>query len=141
MIDSGDPSIGLPPYNGGLFAPDGARLLTAVRLPDAVLAPIVHRLSHRPEANGAALFVNYRDLSVQQLGSIYEGLLEREPTRGPDGRVDIRLNPYSRKQSGSFYTPRELVDLVVDRTLGPLVQQRIDTFAARAAELNATPAA
>ena len=136
MIDSGDQSIGLPPYNGGLFAPDSAPLLTAMRLPDAVLAPIVHRLSHRPEANGEPLFVNYRDLSVQQLGSIYEGLLEREPIRGADGRVDIRLNPYSRKLSGSFYTPKELVDLVVDRTLGPLVQERIDAFEARAAELD-----
>ena len=137
MIDAGDPSIGLPPYNGGLFATGSAPVLDAMRLPDAVLATIVHRLSHRPEASGEALFVNYRDLSVQQLGSIYEGLLEREPTRGEDGRVDIRLNPYSRKQSGSFYTPRELVDLAVERTLGPLVQDRIGVFSARAAELDA----
>ena len=136
MIDTGDPSIGLPPYNGGLFATSSAPLLDAIRLPDSVLAPIVHKLSHRPEATGETLFVNYRDLSVQQLGSIYEGLLEREPTAGADGDIEIRLNRYSRKQSGSFYTPQELVDLVVDRTLGPLVQARIDAFADRAAELD-----
>ena len=133
MIDAGDASIGLPPYNGGLFA--SRPLLDAMRLPDAVLAPIVHRLSHRPEADGVPRFVNYRDLSVQQLGSIYERLLEHEPVRAADGGVGIRLNPYSRKQSGSFYTPRELVDLVVEQTLGPLVDARIDAFAARAAEL------
>ena len=27
IIDKGDPSIGLPPYNGGLFASDAAALL------------------------------------------------------------------------------------------------------------------
>ena len=35
IIDQGDPSIGLPPYNGGLFARDAAPLLETVRLADA----------------------------------------------------------------------------------------------------------
>ena len=39
LINEGDASIGLPPYNGGLFAMDDAPLLNEVRLPDAVLAP------------------------------------------------------------------------------------------------------
>ena len=46
LIDEGDPSIGLPPYNGGLFAADAAPLLESVRLPDVDMAPIVHDLSH-----------------------------------------------------------------------------------------------
>ena len=135
MVDEGDESIGLPPYNGGLFAQNSAPLLARSRISDAVVAPIIHQLSHRPEDNGSTRFVNYRDLSVQQLGSIYERLLEREPVRETDGTVTVRLNPYSRKQSGSFYTPKELVDLVVETTLGPLVEERIRTFAARADEL------
>ena len=31
LIDKGDASIGLPPYNGGLFAADAAPLLERVR--------------------------------------------------------------------------------------------------------------
>ena len=85
LIDAGDASIGLPPYNGGLFAPTAAPLLEASRLPDAAFAPIVHGLSHT-ETAGARGFVNYRDMSVQQLGSIYERLLEREPVRNSSGR-------------------------------------------------------
>ena len=70
LIDRGDPSIGLPPYNGGLFAAASAPLLQDVRLPDAVVAPIVFGLSHTPaDGSGAPRFVNYRDMSVQQLGS------------------------------------------------------------------------
>ena len=81
LIDEGDPSIGLPPYNGGLFALGAAPLLETVRLPDDVVAAIVYDLSHRG-ADGDRRFVNYRDMSVQQLGSIYERLLEHETDMG-----------------------------------------------------------
>ena len=130
LIDKGDASIGLPPYNGGLFAPASAPLLETVRLPDAAVAPIVYAMSHRE-----AHFVNYRDMSVQQLGSIYERLLEREPVRGADGSVIIRPNAYARKDSGSFYTPQELVDLIVDRTLKPLAEERLKAFEEKAKAL------
>ena len=134
IIDGGDESIGLPPYNGGLFASDAAPLLTTVRLPDAAIAPIVHDLSHADTGEGRR-FVNYRDMSVQQLGSIYEGLLEQEPTRDDDGKIAVRPNSYARKDSGSFFTPQELVDLIVDRTLKPLAEERLAAFEARSREL------
>ena len=127
QIGHGDPSIGLPPYNGGLFSKEAAPLLETARLADSVVAPIVYGLSH---TNGAGpdgppdrpRFVNYRDMSVQQLGSIYERLMEREPVRGDDGAITVRPNPYARKDSGSFYTPQELVDLIIDQTLKPLAE-------------------
>ena len=134
MIDEGDPDIGLPPYNGGLFATDTAPLLETIRLPDAQLAPIIYDLSHT-ETDGHRRFINYRDMSVQQLGSIYERLLEREPLRHDDGRITVRPNPYARKDSGSFYTPQELVDLIVERTLQPLIEERLTQFEATATAL------
>ena len=130
-IDVGDASIGLPPYNGGLFAAESAPLLVAVSLSDAVVAPIVYELSHTDVGRleeGPRRFVNYRDMSVQQLGSIYERLLEREPVREEDGSISVRLNPYARKDSGSFYTPQPLVDLIVDQTLKPLAEERLAAF-------------
>ena len=134
QIDQGDPSIGLPPYNGGLFAQDAAPLLIQVRLPDDVIADVVYDLSHTQD-NGQSRYVNYRDMSVQQLGSLYERLLEQEPVLDADGRVHIRPNPYARKDSGSFYTPQDLVDLIVDQTLKPLIEERLEAFEARADEL------
>ncbi len=133
LIDRGDPSIRLPAYDGGLFSSDAAPILEQVRLPDSAVAPLLYDLSHSETPEGAR-FVNYRDMSVQQLGSIYERLLEREPVL-EGGAIDVRLNPYARKDSGSFYTPQELVDLVIEKTLEPLVDERRDAFAARAAEL------
>ena len=137
QIDRGDESIGLPPYDGGLFAPEAAPVLERIRLPDTVVADIIYDLSHtaaEAPGDGSRRFVNYRDMSVQQLGSIYERLLEREPTRR-GRRVEIRLDSYARKDSGSFYTPQELVDLILDQTLKPLAEERLQAFEARAQEL------
>ena len=145
QIDQGDQSIGLPPYNGGLFSTEAAPLLETNRLADSVVAPIVHGLSHTKwslsNGPGTGLaedrprFVNYRDMSVQQLGSIYERLMEQEPARASDGKIAVRPNPYARKDSGSFYTPQELVDLIIDQTLKPLVEERRKAFEDRAKEL------
>ena len=132
IIDKGDPSIGIPPYNGGLFDVETAPLLAKANISDSIIAPIIYDLSH-DETTGR--FVNYRDMSVQQLGSIYERLLEREPTKDAEGNVVVRLNGYARKDSGSFFTPQELVDLIVDRTLGPLVEERRIAFEDKATEL------
>ena len=134
QVDAGDASIGLPPYNGGLFARQAAPILEQVQLPDAVLAPIIHNLS-RTRGESGRRFVNYRDMTVQQLGSIYERLLEREPARTPDGRIVVRPNSYARKDSGSFYTPQPLVDLIVERTLTPLLEERKAAFHAKAVAL------
>ena len=134
LIDRGDPSIRLPAYDGGLFSSDAAPILEQVRLPDSAVAPLLYDLSHAETPEGPR-FVNYRDMSVQQLGSIYERLLEREPVLLEGGVIDVRLNPYARKDSGSFYTPQELVDLVIEKTLEPLVDERRAAFEARAAEL------
>ena len=134
QIDAGDDSIGLPPYNGGLFASDAAPLLESAHLSDAAFAPIVYDLSHA-EIDNRRQFVNYRDMSVQQLGSIYERLLEREPVRNSRGEIETRPNPYARKDSGSFYTPQELVDLILDQTLKPLAEERLKAFEDQAREL------
>jgi hypothetical protein len=132
-IDKGDSSIGLPPYNGGLFDAARTPLLTKIRLPDSVMAEVIDKLSFERKA-GERKYINYRDLSVQQLGSIYERLLEHEVVRdGPI--VDIRPNIFARKGSGSYYTPDDLVSLIIRETLEPLIASRMQAFRDKAAEL------
>ncbi len=132
-IDQGDASIGLPPYNGGLFDRDGAPMLSGVRLGDAVMADVIDALSFERTPLGRR-YINYRDLGVQQLGSIYERLLEREVVR-EGGNIVVRPNVFARKDSGSYYTPDDLVDLIVREAVGPLVDARMDAFAAEATDL------
>ena len=132
-IDQGDASIGLPPYNGGLFNRERTPLLGTIRLGDQVMADVVDALSFE-HATAGRRYINYRDLSVQQLGSIYERLLERELTR--DGQaVVVRPNVFARKGSGSYFTPHELVNLILQETVEPLVQACIDDFVTTSAEL------
>ncbi len=132
-IDTGDPSIGLPPYNGGLFDGRRAPLLARVRLGDRVMADVIDALSFEAGPQGRR-YINYRDLSVQQLGSIYERLLEHEIVRNGD-EIAVRPNVFARKGSGSYYTPDELVGLILEETIGPLVRARLDAFAERVEEL------
>ena len=123
IIDQGDQAIGQPAFNGGLFAPIHA-ILDEVDLSDAEMAPIIYRLSHT--TNGT--YISYRSLEVQQLGSIYERLLERIPHRTSASEIEITISPFARKESGSYYTPQELVDLIVESTLAPLVEDCVNAF-------------
>ena len=136
-IRGGDSSLGLPPYNGGLFRDDAGSLLLRLSLPDAVLAPLIDAMSREGEAL-ARRWINYRDLSVQHLGSVYERLLERDVV-AEDGAVTLRPNAFARRTTGSYYTPDELVRLVLRRAVGPLLAERRDAFAAKAAALGANP--
>ena len=134
-IDKGDSSIGLPPYNGGLFEAEKTPLLTKIRLPDTTMADVIDRLSFERNDEGRK-YINYRDLSVQQLGSIYERLLEHEVIR--DGEeVSIRPNIFARKGSGSYYTPDDLVNLIIRETIEPLIDTRMQDFKDKAEELSA----
>jgi hypothetical protein len=134
-INDGDASIGVPPYNGGLFKKDRAPMLERARLADCVFAPLLDKLS-RTLKGTRLVRINFRDLSVRELGAIYERLLEHEPIENAaaEAGIDIRPNPFSRKNTGSYYTPDELVSLIIDRTVGPLVDERIAKFDAEVAQ-------
>ena len=123
-IANGAPALGLPPYNGGLFHDEPGSLLRRLTLPDAVLAPLVDLMSREGPAFDQR-WINYRDLSVQHLGSIYERLLERDVVPDGTGGVTLRPNPFARKTTGSYYTPEELVQLIVRRTVGPFSQNGV----------------
>lgn len=135
MIDKGDSSVGIPPYNGGLFATGGTPLLNTTRVPDSIMAPALDALSYE-RSSGERRYINYRDLSVQQLGSIYERLLEFEIVRDDAGAITVRPNLFARKNSGSYYTPDELVGLILDETLEPLITERLDAFRAALGKLS-----
>ncbi len=125
-IDKGDKSIGIPPYNGGLFNSEKHELLETIRLSDTVMVTLVDAMCFAKTEAGDRKYINYRDLSVQQLGSVYERLLEYEITE-TDGIIDIRPNIFARKGSGSYYTPENLVDLIIEETLRPLIDRAYET--------------
>jgi hypothetical protein len=136
-ISEGNDDLGIPAYNGGLFDAAAAPILNRVQLPDAVLAEVIFGLSHQPDDGDGRgpKYINYRDLSVQQLGSVYEGILEFGLRLTADGRVEPDADDEARHRSGSYYTPDELVALIIERAVGPLVDERIESFRAAALAL------
>jgi hypothetical protein len=125
-IAKGDSALGLPAYNGGLFEDERATLFTRVRVPDAQLAPVIDALSRR-KINGVAAWINYRDLSVQHLGSIYERLLEFRLEEDQTGLV-AKPTSFARRGSGSYYTHDDLVKLLIEEAVGPLIKERVSEF-------------
>lgn len=138
IIDEGDKDLCIPPYNGGLFARARAPLLERARIADKAFAPLLDRLS-RTTKDGRLVRINFRDLSVRELGAIYEGLLDYEPVadQSAEGGIAIRPNAFSRKNTGSYYTPDDLVDLIIERTVKPLVEEKIERFVAEGERLAA----
>ncbi len=90
VVAQGDDPLGIPPYNGGLFETAAAPILDRVQLPDPVIADTIFGLSHEADDGRGPKYINYRDLSVQQLGSVYERILEFGLRRNAKGGVEDR---------------------------------------------------
>ncbi len=135
-IDAGDGSIGLPPYDGGLFERRRTPLLERVRLADTVMANVIDALSFAQTSRGRR-YINYRDLGVQHLGSIYERLLEQEIAL-EGGALAVRPNIFARKNTGTYYTPDDLVGLIIAETLEPLVAAPMNAFMAEVSALDSS---
>lgn len=135
-IAGGSDDMGLPPYNGGLFDSRRTLLLTRIALPDAAFARVLYRLSTIVK-DGQPVWINYRDLSVQQLGAIYEGLLERGVAVA-EGVVIPVEDATLRHGSGAYYTPETLVRLVMRQAVAPLLAERRANFHTAVARVTAT---
>ncbi len=132
----GAPALGLPGL-GGLFDPGRTPYLDAARIGNRQLMEAVFRLAWiRPRGQSLSR-VNWRDMETEELGSVYEGLLELIPEVNVEARTfgfrdHTGAAGSERKSTGSYYTPDALVRLVLDKTLDPLLDR---------AEATADPAA
>jgi hypothetical protein len=108
-------------FNGRLFSPRHAPLIDQRRIPDDVIREVLLLLATRSTPGGRRR-ISYHDLGVEQLGSVYERVLEYEPAANK--RSTLSRTSTKRKSTGSFYTPRALTDFLVRRALGPLVEGR-----------------
>lgn len=112
-------SLEVTPFNGRLFSPAHAPLAETLRLDDTRVRDALLALTTRREEGGRRR-ISYADLGVEQLGGVYEGVLDFEPQwRGASSIVLVEAG--RRKAAGAFYTPRSLTEYLVRRTLAPLV--------------------
>ena len=130
----GEPRLGLPAL-AGLFAPEECPDLDAAKLENRALLGALFHLAWLREPSGLVR-VNWRDMGPDELGYIYEGLLELVPQITGDGRSFSFASAgeslgHARKTTGSYYTPDELVQLLLASALDPVVKRTVDTYPER----------
>ena len=123
--DGGRPELALPGL-GGLFEDGPADVVTGAQLSnDALLAALRHLSVIQPAGGGPKRTVDYRNLGAEELGGIYESLLEFVPRYDPSSRTFSleSLVGNERKTTGAYYTPTSLIDCLLDAALDPLLDQ------------------
>ncbi|MEP9385572.1 Eco57I restriction-modification methylase domain-containing protein [Nocardioides cheoyonin] len=168
-IDQGNPQWQIPSYNGGLFStdpdrsPEGA-LIKKIELPDSVLGPALKSLLIDVSDDGVLGPVDFRSLSVREFGTIYEGLLESSlslaeedlttddsgawvPAKPGDtvyataGSVYFHTASGERKATGSYFTPKVVVDHLIERSIVPALTAHLEKIADRLNKGDAATAA
>lgn len=127
---SGDglPALGISGLGATLFSRDALSILDGARLPNRALLAAIRALAQIDDpVTGLPRPVDYRNLDSEELGGMYEGLLAYTPRYHADERVftlDVATGN-ERKKSGSYYTPSELIALVLGEALDPLIDEAI----------------
>jgi len=127
------PLLEIPALNGELF--DATRMgdLEAAHLNNHDLLAAIGQLSYFTPANEKVRRrVNYAALDVEELGSVYESLLDEHPVvnLAPNRRARFEfVHGSERKTTGSYYTPRELVKETLDAALDPVIEARLKAAA------------
>lgn len=127
-LAAGEPRLGLPAL-AGLFAASQCPALDAAKLENRALLLAVFKLGWLRES-GSLARVNWRDMGPEELGSIYESLLELVPQITQEGRqfafaTGGETKGNARKTTGSYYTPDSLVQVLLDSALDPVITDTI----------------
>lgn len=123
----GEP-LGIRPLAGDLFhSRQSIGMLSECALNNASLLDCIKNLGMFADKNtGHVTRVNYASLSVEEFGSVYEGMLDFHPFISEShGKMNLDLiEGKDRKTTGSYYTPPELVAVLINSALVPVVADR-----------------
>jgi type I restriction-modification system DNA methylase subunit len=124
--DSGCPELAIPALGGFLFDGRSTADLNEARLDNQALLSAARNLAFITEGNTRRA-VDYRNLGPEELGSVYESLLELHPLLNTDAGT-FQLTSAAgneRKTTGSYYTPSSLIQVLLDSALDPVIQDRL----------------
>jgi hypothetical protein len=128
LAGPGQPALGLSGLGSYLWSHDAVADLGPAALGNRALLDAVHRLTTVYETTGrrgrpVPRTVDYRNLGAEELGSVYEALLELHPVI--DGR-NYSLGTAAgseRKTTGSYYTPTPLIRELLNSALDPVLDE------------------
>lgn len=124
--NGGASTIALPGLGSFLFGSTACPDLERSELRNEDLLAAVRALATIEEGHRLRV-IDYRNLGAEELGSVYEGLLELHP------QIEMDANPphfklstapgHERKSTGSYYTPSSLINCLLDSALDPVVEE------------------
>ena len=124
--DQGCPELAIPALGGFLFDERSTAALNVSKLDNQSLLAAVRSLAFITEGNTRRA-VDYRNLGPEELGSVYESLLELHPLLNTDAGT-FQLTSAAgneRKTTGSYYTPSSLIQVLLDSALNPVIEDRL----------------
>lgn len=130
LVD-GEPRLALPAL-GGLFADEQCQDLMACSLSNAAFFNAMEELRW-DTVNGQTYAIDYKNMGSEELGGVYESLLELVPNINTEQRffafvgltVDGTDTGNARKMTSSYYTPDSLVQSLLNSALDPVIEERI----------------
>ncbi|MFF4470608.1 Eco57I restriction-modification methylase domain-containing protein [Streptomyces sp. NPDC001599] len=126
--DDGLPELGLPGLGGIFDDTEADKVLHSLSLSNEPLLEAVRALSIvRDTTSKRNRVVDYRHLDAEELGSIYESLLELVPQHNATERTFelVELAGNARKTTGSYYTPSSLIECLLDSALDPVIDDAV----------------
>jgi hypothetical protein len=135
----GEPKLALPAL-GGLFLAGMTPHLERARLDNRALLTAIFDLGWLADReSGGIERINWRDMETEELGSVYESLLELTPrletgATGFSFAEGAETKGNARKTSGSYYTPDALVQLLLDSALDPVIEAAVEANPGREVE-------
>ena len=124
--DDGCPELGLPALGGFLFSDQTTPDLDASALSNSDFLKALRCIAVTEEG-GRRTRVDYKNLGSEELGSVYESLLELHPDLDSSGsHFELKsASGNERKSTGSYYTPDSLIQCLLDTALEPVVDQAV----------------
>jgi hypothetical protein len=124
----GNTALGLPALGSFLFRASSTQDMAVCEIANSDLLSAVRYLCYT-QKNNIFQPINYRNLGPEELGSVYESLLEMHPEINLEAGY-FKLNVVSgseRKTTGSYYTPSSLVNCLLDSALEPVIDNALKT--------------
>ena len=130
-LQTGEPRLALPAL-GGLFAPGQCPTLDDCSLTNRAFLTALRHLRWA-QVDGALAMVDYGNMGQEELGSVYESLLELTPSVDLAARAfgfvglteEGSTSGHARKTTGSYYTPDSLVQELIKSALDPVIEARL----------------
>ncbi len=120
--------LGIPGLGSFLFSTTATPDLDNAHLSNVAILECFRHLSYTDDVSKSRRVVDFGNLGSEELGSVYESLLELHPKINSDKGPFILDSAAGseRKTTGSYYTPTSLINCLLDSALDPVVNDAIN---------------